>query len=120
MSDHFLSQRNDLHVTLFAQLAGDSAEDARAIGRALVEARLAACVNIFPQMTSIYEWNGNIEQAGEAAMLIKSRRGLQGRLLSEAKRLHPYDTPALLVIKPEEVDPEFSRWIAGQTANGGQ
>ena len=91
-------------------------EDARALGRALVEAKLAACVNILPPMTAIYEWQGNLEEAPETAMLIKSRRGLQDDLLRKTKDLHPYDTPALLVLEPAAGDPEFCKWIAGQTS----
>ena len=90
-------------------------EDAARVGRALVEARLAACVNVFPGMTAIYEWQGGLEEAGECAMLIKSRRGLQANLLEEARRLHPYDTPALLVIGVDGGAADFLAWIVAQT-----
>lgn len=93
----------------------ETADDARAMGRSLVEARLAACVNIFPPITAIYEWQGELEESGEVAMLIKSRRALQDRLLAAAKRLHPYETPALLVIETTAADADFCRWIAEQT-----
>ena len=96
----------------------DGPEAARRVGRALVEARLAACVNMFPGMTAIYEWQGTLEEAGECAMLIKTRRGLQARVLAEARRLHPYDTPALLVIGIDDGDSDFLAWITAQTQPG--
>ena len=64
-------------------------------GTALVAARLAACVNIFPGMISIYEWKGARETADEVAMIIKTRRSLADAVLAETKRLHPYELPAL-------------------------
>lgn len=89
--------------------------DAQKLGRALVEAGLAACVNIFPAMTAIYEWEGALSEAQESAMLIKSRKGMQERLLAEAKRLHPYEKPALIVLQVAGGDNEFFSWIAEQT-----
>lgn len=89
--------------------------DARVLGRALVETGLAACVNIFPAITAIYEWEGALTEAQESAMLIKSRKGVQDRLLAEAKRLHPYDTPALIVLEVAGGDAGFFNWIADQT-----
>lgn len=94
-------------------------EDAKRVGRALVEQRLAACVNIFPGMTSIFEWEGNLDEASEIAVLIKSRAGLKDRVLEAAARLHPYDTPALLVIETGGGSEAFADWIREQTAPGG-
>lgn len=91
---------------------------AKRLGRALVEARLAACVNILPGMTAIYEWQGRLEEASEAAMLIKTRRELQTRVIAEAKRLHPYETPALLVLELRGGSEDFCAWIAAQTRIG--
>jgi periplasmic divalent cation tolerance protein len=93
----------------------DNSEDAGKVGRKLVESRLAACVNIIPSMTSIYEWEGELHEAGEVVMLIKTRKGRQPQALQRAKELHPYDTPALLVIEPSEVEADFAAWIVGQT-----
>ncbi len=91
-------------------------DDARKVGRALVESKLAACVNIIPSMTSIYKWQGEVQEAAEVVMLIKTRKGCQAQALKHAKTLHPYDTPALLVIEPREVDTDFAAWIVDQTS----
>lgn len=93
----------------------ETVEDAKSVGRILVESRLAACVNIIPSMTSIYEWQGQLQEAGEAVMIIKTCKGRQSQALQRTKELHPYDTPALLVIDPIEVDKDFAAWIAEQT-----
>lgn len=93
----------------------ENIKDARQMGRELVKARLAACVNIIPTMTSIYEWQGELCENSEVVMLIKTRNGRLEEALSRAKELHPYDTPALLVIEPGVVDSEFADWILEQT-----
>lgn len=107
-----MGQENDplLIYTTFEKM-----EDARVVGRALVEARLAACVNIFPSMTSIYEWQGELCEASEVSMLIKTRKACQEKALAQTKKLHPYDTPAWLVIEPATVDTAFADWIVEQT-----
>ncbi len=93
----------------------DNSDDARKVGRELVMSRLAACVNIIPSMTSIYVWQGELQEEGEVVMLIKTRKGCQAQALQQTKELHPYDTPALLVIEPRTVDKDFAAWIADQT-----
>lgn len=104
---------DDAPILVYTTL--ETAEDAKKLGRALVEARLAACVNILAPMTAICEWKGSLDQNSETPMLIKSRKGLLDALLAEAKRLHPYEVPALLVIEPSAVDADFHRWIVEQT-----
>ena len=83
---------------------------------ALVAARLAACVNMFPGMISIFEWQGAREEANEVAMIIKTRAALVEAVLGETKRLHPYELPALLVLPTEGGSAEYCGWIVSQTA----
>lgn len=92
-----------------------SAQAAEIAGKALVEARLAACVNILPSMTSIYEWEGTLERAQESVMIIKTVSSLRDDVIEEAKRLHPYDTPALLVLRVDGGYRGFLEWLAAQT-----
>jgi periplasmic divalent cation tolerance protein len=92
-----------------------SLEEAKRVGDALVGARLAACVNMFPGMVSIYEWKGAREVADEVAMIIKTRASLTEAVLGETKRLHPYELPALLVLPTEGGSAEYCGWIASQT-----
>jgi periplasmic divalent cation tolerance protein len=92
-----------------------SLDDAKRVGDALVAARLAACVNIFPGMISIFEWKGAREETNEVAMIIKTRGSLTEAVLKETKWLHPYELPALLVLPTQGGSAEYCGWIASQT-----
>lgn len=105
--------QDDAPIWIYTTFEGTEA--AKRVGRALVKSRLAACVNIIPGITAIYEWEGALEEAGECAMLIKTRHGLKERVLEEARRLHSYDTPALLVIRIDDGHFEFLAWMVEQT-----
>jgi periplasmic divalent cation tolerance protein len=94
--------------------------EAEKVGQHLVEARLAACVNILPGMVSIYSWQGRTESASEAAMLIKTAKSRTEEVLDALKRLHPYDVPARLVLPVVGGGADFLSWIiAGSTAPNG-
>ena len=95
-------------------------DEARRVGEALVAARLAACVNMFPGMISIFEWKGAREEAGEVAMIVKTRSALTETVLAEIKRLHPYELPALLVLPTEGGSAEYCGWILSETAGAGR
>jgi periplasmic divalent cation tolerance protein len=85
--------------------------EAENAGRTIVEKRLAACVNILPGMVSHYWWEGQIERAEEAVMLVKTRAALAEDVRQAVKELHTYDTPAIMVLPAESVDAEYFRWI---------
>lgn len=95
-------------------------DEARRVGEALVAARLAACVNMFPGMISIFEWKGAREEAGEVAIIVKTRSALVEAVLAEVKRLHPYELPALLVLPTEGGSAEYCGWILSETAGAGR
>ncbi len=108
-----LMQNGDAPVLIYTTFP--SLEDAKRVGEALVKGRLAACVNIFPGMISIYEWKGALEEGHEAAMIIKTRASLADAAMAETKRLHPYELPALLVLPTQGGSAEYCGWIVGQT-----
>jgi len=93
-----------------------SAAEAEAAGRALVEQRLAACVNILPGMVSIYAWQGAVERADEAVMIVKTRQALAGQAAEAVRARHPYAVPAILVLPTLSVDADYAAWIAAETA----
>jgi periplasmic divalent cation tolerance protein len=97
-----------------------SAAAAEDVGRILVEARLAACVNIFPGMMAIFEWEGKMEAASEAAMIVKTRPELTQAVMEEVRKLHPYDTPALFAIDVGAVSAPYMEWIRAQTSGSGR
>lgn len=85
------------------------------VGEALVEQEFAACVNILPQMTSIYRWEGKLMRDAEAVMLVKTRSSLATRVVNEIVTLHPYDTPAVLVFEIASGAPDYLGWLLAQT-----
>ena len=91
------------------------AATAERIATALVEERLAACVNILPGMRSIYRWQGQVERADEVLLLIKTSveayPALQARLLA----LHPYELPELLAVEPAGGLPAYLDWVVAET-----
>ena len=100
---------------VFVYTTYPSIVEAEQAGRALVERRLAACVNILPGMISHYWWQGAIERAEEVVMIIKTRAGLAEPVRAAVKEMHSYTTPAVLVIPIETVDPDYHAWIAAET-----
>ena len=94
-----------------------SLAEAERVGGALVDRRLAACVNILPTITAIYHWEGKRERATEAAMIIKTRATLAPRVIEEARGMHPYANPALLIIPVGGGSEDYLRWIGEETAD---
>ncbi len=92
--------------------------EAENAGRALVERRLAACVNILPGMISHYRWEGAVERGEEAVMLVKTRASLAERVRAAVKESHPYATPAIMVMPIEIVDQTYLAWILDSTDEG--
>jgi len=90
--------------------------EAERIGRALVERRLAACVNILPGMVSYYWWQNALERGEEVVMIVKTRASLAEAVRAAVREMHSYTTPAILVIPIESVDPDYHAWIVGETA----
>jgi periplasmic divalent cation tolerance protein len=94
--------------------------DAKRLGAELVEKRLAACVNIFPGMVSIYQWQNKIENANEVAMIVKTRKELEEQALESIRTGHPYTVPALLVFEPARIAASYLEWLLNETdANAG-
>jgi periplasmic divalent cation tolerance protein len=91
--------------------------EAEQAGRAIVEKRLAACVNIIPGMISHYWWEGKIDRGEEVVMIIKTRASLAERVRAAVKENHSYTTPAVLVLPVENVDPAYHKWLVDETAN---
>jgi len=88
---------------------------ARRVAEALVTARLAACVNLWP-MTSVYEWQGKLEAGPEVAAFIKTRRALVEQAVAAARPLHPYTLPCFLILPIESGNADYLAWAREQTA----
>jgi periplasmic divalent cation tolerance protein len=90
--------------------------EAEKAGRALVERRLCACVNILPGMVSHYWWNGAVERGEEVVMIIKTRATLTGEVSAAVKATHSYSTPAIVVLPIESVEATYLGWLLAETA----
>lgn len=89
----------------------DSLEQARTIAHALVEQHLAACVNIVPQIESVYRWQGEIETATEWLLVIKTTLEVFDRLRAALSKLHSYELPECIEIAIEDGSPAYLDWI---------
>jgi periplasmic divalent cation tolerance protein len=85
--------------------------DARALARTLVEARLAACVNIIERVVSIYRWEDRVAEDGEQLLLIKTTDLRVDALREELFRLHPYDVPEFVVLPIESTSEAYGAWL---------
>ncbi|MBE0520872.1 MAG: divalent-cation tolerance protein CutA [Candidatus Methanoperedenaceae archaeon] len=85
-------------------------EEAREIGKKLVEERLAACVNLFP-VSSIFRWKGNIDEAEEVAIIAKTTSVKVKDIETRVKELHSYDVPCVVSFNMEEGSKEYLDWI---------
>ena len=94
--------------------AGSRAE-ALAIGRTVVEERLAASANVLDGATSIYWWQGALEQAGEAVLILKTRTELVERLTARIRELHSYECPCVVALPIAAGNPQYFDWIAAET-----
>lgn len=92
-----------------------SREQALVIAHALVEARLAACANIIDGITSVYRWQGKVQQDSEAAMIIKTRAELVEAVIEKVKALHSYSVPCVVSLPILAGNPAFLEWIGEET-----
>jgi periplasmic divalent cation tolerance protein len=101
---------------LWVYVTAADAEEARRIGRALVEERLAACVNLLPGHTAIYRWQGRLEEAAEAAFVAKTTATRFEALRARIRALHSYTLPCILALPAARGDAEFLAWVRAETA----
>ncbi len=88
---------------------------AERIAAALVEDRLVACANLLPGASSIYRWQGRIERANEIILVAKTREGLVDAAITRIKAMHSYSVPGAVALPIEAGDPDYLRWLAGET-----
>jgi periplasmic divalent cation tolerance protein len=93
-----------------------SSEVGERIAAALLEKKLAACVNILPGVTSIYTWNGAVQKDQELMLVVKTRADLfHDRLVPAVKAVHPYEVPEIIALPVLMGSPDYLDWIAAET-----
>ena len=100
---------------LVVLITAPSSEEGEAIARALVEEKLAACVNVIPSVTSLYRWRGELQREGEVLLVVKSRRGLFDRLAARVRELHSYQVPEIIALPVIVGDEDYLRWLSETT-----
>jgi periplasmic divalent cation tolerance protein len=99
----------ELHVTM------PDAEQAAALARALVDERLAACVNIVAGVRSIYQWEGRLQEDDEVLCLIKTRPAVFDQARQRILELHPYEVPEILAFSVDDGSPAYLEWLRQAT-----
>ncbi|MHB1116162.1 divalent-cation tolerance protein CutA [Sideroxydans sp.] len=92
---------------------------AERIAEALVTARVAACVNVLAECTSVYRWQGKVERAGEVPLLIKTTREAYARLEATLRTMHPYDVPEIVALPVTAGLPAYLDWVTQETKDNG-
>lgn len=95
-----------------------SADEAERIGRAMIEKRLAACVNILGRCRSIYRWQDKIEDSEEVPALFKTRADGADALVAAIADLHSYDVPAICVWPIDTTLDDYAHWVTAETSGG--
>ncbi len=104
-----------MQTTLLVLTNCPDEESANAIALALVEERLAACVNILPRVQSVYRWQGAVESATEIPLFIKSTATNYPALEAAIRNRHPYQVPEIIALPIERGLPAYLDWIASET-----
>ena len=103
-------------IQLVYVTTGDKAE-ARRIGMALVESRLAACVNIIDQMNSLYRWEGQIQDDQEVVLIAKTTENNVPALKEKVKAIHSYECPCIVCMPVTDGYGPFMQWIREQVSS---
>jgi len=90
-------------------------QEAEKVGQALIEARLAACVNVIDSMQSMFFWQGSVQKENEAVLIAKTKVGLVSELTRKVQSVHSYDCPCVIAVPVIDGNPEFLQWIQEET-----
>ncbi|MCA8979426.1 MAG: divalent-cation tolerance protein CutA [Planctomycetes bacterium] len=92
---------------------------ARRLARGMVDARLAACVNLLPGAISVYRWQGEVHEEPEVLMLIKTTDERLSELVDFVEREHPYELPEFVVLDPEAIEHGYREWLLSECSESG-
>ena len=86
-------------------------EEAEKIASELIRTKIAACANIIPGVTSMYEWKGSVHKEQEVILILKCKDSNKQKAEQEITKLHSYECPCILGIKPETTNASFLNWL---------
>lgn len=101
---------------IYAYITTADRDEAQRIGRALVESRLAACVNILPDMQSIYRWEGRVQEARECVLIAKSEADQADAIVVKVREMHSYTCPCVAILPVTGGNPDYLEWIRRESA----
>jgi periplasmic divalent cation tolerance protein len=93
----------------------ENENEARTIARALVESRVVACANILPGVSSLYWWDGEVQEGAETVLILKTRENLVSEVVERVKSLHSYDCPCIVSFDITNGNKDFLNWIDKET-----
>ena len=99
-------------------VTASSRAEAVKLGRALVEERLDACANIFDGVTSLYWWQGSVQEDAEVSLILKTRAGLVEALTARIRELHSYTVPCVVAWPIAQGNPPYLDWLTTETRSG--
>lgn len=102
---------------IFAYVTTRDKDEALRIGKALVEARLAACVNVLDGMQSVYRWEGKVEEASETVLLIKTEASRGEAVIAKVKEMHSYACPCVALWPLSGGNPDYLDWIRRESSD---
>jgi len=103
-----------INTIVIVQTTVASRREARRLASLMVQAHLAACVQVMP-IHSTYRWHDKVEQAAEWLLLAKTRRALAKTLMTFIRRHHPYEVPEIMAVSVAQVLPAYRQWVLRQT-----
>ena len=103
------------HSAILLYITCNDGQQANTIAHSIISEQLAACANIFPEMQSIYRWDGEINSSTETVLILKTSAHLRQRCLDRIQQLHNYQVPCILEIPISGGNHEYIRWLVGQT-----
>ncbi len=93
-------------------------DEAKKLARAMVEQRLAACVNIIPKIDSFYWWDDAVQSDEETLLIFKTTQARIDKLIAYVKEEHPYDVPEVITVPVAEGLPDYINWVIDETGKG--
>ncbi len=98
-------------MAIIVLITSKNKSEAKKIARFLLEKRLAACVNIVPRVTSLFWWEGKIDQTAETLLIVKTKKKVFCELSAAVKSAHSYSVPEIIAVSIKDGLPDYLKWI---------